>query len=155
MRGPRLLRQSPSHPSAAAQVDGCAAFTLDVVAEVMKNITAAGNDALLNPHFRSQKTGGCFGGQGNAPQAWSRVIEISNATAISELAQHLGTTLAFPHAHESFSHEIEVSDQARQDLEAATAEEAAFLALARRPRRPTGGPRRDPSGACTSAPPGA
>ena len=122
------MRQSPSHPSAAAQVDGCAAFTLDVFAEVMKNINAAGNDALLNPHFRSQKTGGCFGGQGNGPQAWSRVIEISNATAISELAQHLGTTLAFPHAHESFSHEIEVSDQARQDLEAATAEEAAFLA---------------------------
>ena len=44
-------------------------------------------------------------------------------------ARRAGTTVAFPHSNShSVTKEIEVSDQARQDLEAATAQETAFLA---------------------------
>jgi len=98
---------------------------LDTFAEMIKNAHDAGNDELLNEHMRPQNKY-CF--RQNDVAAWSLVGEIGNETMTNMLGQLLGSGVEFPHQHATSSSEVEVSAQARADLEAATAEEANYIA---------------------------
>jgi len=98
---------------------------LDTFAEMIKNAHDAGNDELLNLHFVPQNKH-CF--RQSDAAAFSLVGEIGNETMTNMLGQLLGSDVEFPHKHASSSSEVEVSAQARADLEAATAEEANYLA---------------------------
>lgn len=97
--------------------------------ETLAAVHSKGRAAELNVHFRPQQHG-CF--REFAPPQWSRVADIADASAATELARHFGDDRAtdFPHEHSStspYSSSLNISSKAQDLLNEITREEYAVL----------------------------
>lgn len=120
-------RMVPKLMALAGQANAsCLSF--DDFVETLAKVHRKGMAAKLNVHFRPQQEG-CF--REFPPPRWSKVAAISDASAATELARHLGDDQVtdFPHQHSSASSStLEISPRAQELLNEITKEEYAVLA---------------------------